>query len=230
MNVAVIMGRGGSKRVPLKNIKPFCGKPMIAHPIQAARGSGLFDRIIVSTDSEQIAKVARECGAEVPFLRPPELADDYVTTAPVLAHALNWLADNGCVVRYVCCIYATSVFALPEYLRKGYELLVEKKVSSVFPVSAYPSSIYRALQINKKGCLEMVWPEHELTRSNDLPEAYHDVGQFYWLDSKKFLAEQRIYTPDAMPVIVPRTLAQDIDTLEDWEAAELKFKAMEAAR
>ena len=224
--VAIIMGRGGSKRVPLKNIKPFCGKPIIAYPIEAAYESELFDKIIVSTDSEEIARVAKEYGAEVPFLRPTELADDHTSTAPVLAHALNWLIEQGTMVNFVCCIYATAAFVRPEFLRQGYDMLKKHGISSVFPVTTFPSSIYRALQIGGDGCLKMVWPEYELTRSNDLPEAYHDAGQFYWLDSEKFLREQRIYSSDAMPIILPRAYVQDIDTPEDWQAAELKFKAL----
>ena len=224
--VAIIMGRGGSKRVPLKNIRPFCGKPIIAYPIGAAQESELFDKIIVSTDSEEIARVAKEYGAEVPFLRPAELADDHTSTAPVLAHALNWLVAQGTMVDVVCCIYATAAFVRPEFLRQGYDLLKKHGVSSVFPVTTFASSIYRALQIGGDGRLKMVWPEHELTRSNDLPEAYHDTGQFYWLDSEKFLREQRIYSSDAMPIILPRAYVQDIDTPEDWQAAELKFKAL----
>lgn len=226
MNVAIIMGRGGSKRVPLKNVKQFCGKPIIAYPIEVARNCSLFDRVIVTTDSPDIARVAQRYGAEVPFLRPPELADDYTATAPVLAHALRWLGEKGAKIKHVCCIYATAAFIREEYLQQAFKVIEENGVSCVFPVTTYPCSIYRALRIGASGSLEMIWPEHELTRSNDLPEAYHDAGQFYWLDCEKFLKEQRIYTEDAMPVILPRSLVQDIDTLEDWETAQVKFKAM----
>ncbi len=227
MNVAIIPARGGSKRIPDKNIKSFAGRPIIAYSIEAAKMSEVFDKVIVSTDSEKIAQVANEYGAETPFRRPTEMADDYTPTAQVLAHALNWLAENGTPARYACCIYATAPFVRPEYIKKGFELITIKKVSSVFSVTTFASPIFRALKINAGGHLEMFWPEHEMTRSNDLPEAYHDAGQFYWLDCEIFLQEQKVYSPDALPIILPRYLVQDIDTPEDWETAERMFKALE---
>jgi pseudaminic acid cytidylyltransferase len=224
MNVAIIPARGGSKRIPNKNIKHFAGKPIIAYSIEAAKVSGLFDRIFVSTDSEKIALTAKEYGAEVPFMRPKELSDDFTPTAPVLLHALKWLEVQGMPAKFACCIYATAPFVRPEYLKKGFRLIMRKRVSAVFSVTAFPFSIFRALNINAAGCLEMFWPEHECTRSNDLPEAYHDAGQFYWLDSKKFLKTKKIYTGDALPAILPRCLVQDIDTPEDWETAEAMYE------
>ncbi|MBI5558932.1 MAG: pseudaminic acid cytidylyltransferase [Deltaproteobacteria bacterium] len=224
MNVAIIPARGGSKRIPGKNIKPFAGRPIIAYSIEAALDSGLFDRVIVSTDSEEIAAVARQYGAETPFMRPAALSDDFTTTAEVVDHALRWLQEYDERVRHVCCIYATAPFIRPEDLRTGHELLVGHRVSTVFPVTNYPSSIFRALKIEADGHLAMMWPEHELTRSNDLPEAYHDAGQFYWLDVAAFLASGRIYGHDALPLILPRCLVQDIDTPEDWHLAELMYE------
>lgn len=224
MNVAIIPARGGSKRIPEKNIKPFSGKPIIAYSIETAKISGVFDKIIVSTDSEKIAHVGKEYGAEVPFMRPKELSDDFTPTAPVLLHALNWLAENGTPAKYVCCIYATAPFVQPEYIKKGLELIMSKKVSSVFSVTTFPFPVFRALKIKQDGHLKMFWPEYELWRSNDLPEAYHDAGQFYWLDSKKFLKAKKIYTGDALPVILTRCLVQDIDTPEDWEIAEALYE------
>jgi pseudaminic acid cytidylyltransferase len=226
MKVAIIPARGGSKRIPGKNIKPFAGRPIIAWSIEAARNCGLFDRIIVSTDSAEIGAAARQCGAETPFVRPAALADDFTTTAAVVEHAVGWLREHDEAVNSVCCIYATAPFIRPEDLRSGYELLVNRGVSSVFPVTSYPSSIFRALKIEADGHLAMMWPEHELTRSNDLPEAYHDAGQFYWLDAAAFLRSGRIYGHDALPVILPRCLVQDIDTPEDWHLAELMYEAM----
>jgi pseudaminic acid cytidylyltransferase len=223
MNVAIIPARGGSKRIPDKNIKDFAGKPIIAYSIEAAEVSGLFDRVFVSTDSEKIALAAKEFGAEVPFVRPKELSDDFTPTTLVLLHALKWLEEQGTPAKFVCCIYATAPFIRPKYLKEGFRLIMRKGVSSVFSVTSFPFPIFRALNINETGCLEMLWPEHELTRSNDLPEAYHDAGQFYWLDSKKFLKTKKVYSNDALPVIIPRYLAQDIDTSEDWKMTEVMY-------
>ncbi len=225
MIVAVIPARGGSKRIPRKNIRPFAGKPMIAHSIEAARAAALFERIIVSTDDEEIAAVAREHGAEVPFLRPPEISGDHAGTAEVVIHALEQLRREGPVTR-ICCLYATAPFVRPEDLRAGYEKLVSHDVAAVFSVTTFPFPIFRALQLREDGRLAMIWPEHRLTRSNDLPEAYHDAGQFYWLDPDRLLAERTLYPPDAMPVILPRWRVQDIDTPEDWETAERMYQAL----
>ncbi len=224
MNVAIIPARGGSKRIPNKNVKPFAGRPIIAYPIEIAKESGVFDKIIVSTDSEKIALTAKEYGAETPFMRPEELSDDSTPTAPVLLHALEWLGMNGMPAKYACCIYSTAPFVRTEYIKKGFEVITGKKVSSVFSVTTFPFPIFRALKIVESGHLNMFWPENEMTRSNDLPEAYHDAGQFYWLDSKAFLKTQKIYTKDALPVILPRYLVQDIDTLKDWETAEVLYE------
>jgi pseudaminic acid cytidylyltransferase len=227
MNVAVIPARGGSKRIPNKNIQPFAGKPIIAYSIEAAQHAGIFDRILVSTDAEPIARVARRFGAEVPFLRPTELSDDHTPTAPVVAHTLHWLAASGCPARHVCCIYATAPFVRPEDITAGYHLLMTQQVSSVFSVTSFPFSIFRALKLAEDGHMAMFWPEYELTRSNDLPAAYHDAGQFYWLACAAFLQNQKMYGRDALPVILPRYLVQDIDTPEDWETAERMFQALQ---
>lgn len=226
MNVALIPARGGSKRIPGKNIRPFAGKPIIAYSIEAATASGLFDRVIVSTDSDEIAQVARNYGAETPFRRPEALADDFATTAVVVEHALAWLLEAGNPVRYLCCIYATAPFVRVKDLKAGYMLLEGRGVSSVFPVTTYGSSIFRALKIAEDGHLVMVWPEHELTRSNDLPETYHDAGQFYWLAAETFMEKRKMYGDDALPLILPRYLVQDIDTEEDWQLAELMYEAL----
>jgi len=226
MNVAVIPARGGSKRVPNKNMKLFAGKPIIAYSIEAAHESGVFDRIIVSTDSGEIARVARECGAETPFLRPAELSGDFTPTAPVLLHALEWLRENGFNPAYLCCIYATAPFIRPEYIRRGFDLVMGDGVTSAFSVTTFPFPIFRALRITDSGTVKMYWPEYEMARSNDLEEAYHDAGQFYWLDCPLFQREQKLYGSHSMPVILPRYLVQDIDTPEDWETAERMFAAM----
>lgn len=227
MNVAIIPARGGSKRIPGKNIKPFLGKPLIAYSIEAARESALFERIIVSTDSEEIARVATEYGAETPFRRPARLADDFTTTAAVVEHALHWLQSEKIPVEALCCIYATAPFLRPADLRAGFALLRAHRVSSVFPVTTYAASIFRALTIEDDGHLAMIWPQHELTRSNDLPEAYHDAGQFYWLEAESFRRHGKMYGPDALPLVLPRYLVQDIDTPEDWLLAELMYESLQ---
>jgi pseudaminic acid cytidylyltransferase len=227
--VAIIPARAGSKRIPNKNIKPFAGKPVIAHSIQALQEAGVFDRILVSTDSEAIAAVARECGAEVPFMRPKELSDDHTPTAPVLLHALRFLVDGGYSVAYVCCLYAAAPLVQAGFIRQGFALIRQHNIGSVFSVASFEFPIFRAMKINEQGYLEMFWPEHELTRSQDLPAAYHDAGQFYWLDAARFLKKPCVYTPDAMPVMIPRYLVQDIDTPEDWERAEFMHHALAAA-
>lgn len=229
MNVAVIPARGGSKRVPNKNMKLFAGKPIIAYSIEAAQQSGVFDRIIVSTDSEEIARVAREYGAETPFLRPAELSDDFTPTAPVMLHALEWLRESGFHPEYLCCIYATAPFVRPEYIRQGLDLVMREGVTSAFSVTTFPFPIFRALRITESGAVKMYWPEYELTRSNDLEEAYHDAGQFYWVDCPLFRREQKMYGSHSLPVVLPRYLVQDIDTPEDWETAEKMFEAMDGS-
>ncbi|MBU1042430.1 MAG: pseudaminic acid cytidylyltransferase [Proteobacteria bacterium] len=229
MNIAVIPARAGSKRIPGKNIRPFCGKPMIAWSIEAARNAGIFDRVIVSTDSEEIAAVARHHGAETPFLRPAKLSGDHIATAPVLEHALAWLNGQGQTPERLCCIYATAAFVRPEHLRQGLETLMSTGCSSCFSATSYAFSIFRSLKLEQDGTLSMFWPEHEMTRSQDLPEAYHDAGQFYWLDCREFQQSGKIYAADARPVLLPRHIVQDIDTPEDWIRAEYMFQAVRNA-
>ena len=224
--IAIIPARGGSKRIPNKNIKSFAGKPIISYSIKAAQQTGLFDRIIVSTDSADIAEVAKKYGAEIPFIRPSELADDFIGTTPVLLHALNWLTEHEFAVDYFCCIYATAPFIQTEFISNGFDLLKEKKAMAAFSVTTFPYPILRALKIGEGGGVEMFWPEHENSRSNDLQEAYHDAGQFYWGNTEKFMTKKTFFSPDAVPVILPRYLVQDIDTPEDWETAEKMYSVL----
>ncbi|MDF7825521.1 pseudaminic acid cytidylyltransferase [Pontiellaceae bacterium B12227] len=226
MNVCIIPARGGSKRIPNKNIREFCGKPMIAHSIEAANNSAVFDRIIVSTDSDEIGAVAKKWGAEVPFTRPEELSNDHATTDSVIQHALNWFGDHGGLPDHACCLYATAPFVQPEFLIQGLEILQETQATSAFSVTSFSFPIFRGLQVNSTGALEMIWPEHRLTRSQDLPETYHDAGQFYWVNVEKYIQAPSIYAVDAAPVILPRYRVQDIDTPEDWTRAELMYQAM----
>lgn len=224
MKVAIIPARGGSKRIPRKNIKPFCGKPMMAYSIEAAQQSGVFDRIIVSSDDKEILQLARELGAETPFVRPAELSDDYIDTAPIIAHAIKELSKET-AISSVCCIYATAPFVQAESIRKGYELLVKHQAQYAFSITTFPFPIFRAIHLNDEGGVEMFWPEHLLTRSQDLPEAYHDAGQFYWGTPEAWLEGKAIFAPHSVPVILPRHLVQDIDTPEDWDRAELMYRA-----
>lgn len=226
--ICIIPARGGSKRIPRKNIRPFAGKPMIAHSITTAKESGVFDRIIVTTDDPEIMDVARAWGAEIPFIRPPELANDHAGTDAVLIHALKWFEAQGTPATFACCLYATAPFARPQYVREGLEILRRTGATTAFSVTSFPYPIFRALKVTEGDRLQMFWPEHRLTRSQDLPEAYHDAGQFYWMQVPKYLAEGRLFSSDSAPVRLPRHLVQDIDTDEDWVRAELMHKVLTA--
>ncbi len=225
MKIAIIPARGGSKRIPRKNIKPFCGKPMIAWSIEAAKNSDLFDHIIVSTDDDEIAEVAIQWGAEVPFMRPAELADDYVGTGAVAQHALEWGIKNLGPIEFVCTIYATAPFIQPTDLINGLDLLLESGSQIVFTATSFPFPIQRAIKITKNGRVEMFQPEHYTTRSQDLEHAYHDAGQFYWARTDACLSGVSAFSDAAVALILPRCQVQDIDTLEDWQRAELMFEA-----
>lgn len=225
--VAIIPARGGSKRIPRKNIKVFAGKPIIGYSIEAAKKSGLFDSIIVSTDDKEIASIAESFGAEVPFIRPKELSDDFTGTNAVVKHALSWLEDKGLTYKYACCIYATAPFLQTKYLQQGFEDLVKTGTSFAFSVTSYPTPIQRAIRINKDGFVEAVYPENISKRSQDLEEIYHDAGQFYWGTSEAFLNDITTYSTASTPIIIPHYLVQDIDTLEDWYRAELMFTALQ---
>jgi pseudaminic acid cytidylyltransferase len=226
MIVAVIPARGGSKRIPRKNIRPFAGKPIIAYSIAAARACGLFDRIIVSTDDEEIAGVARDCGAETPFRRPPELSDDHTGTDPVTAHALTWLADHGQDAEFACCIYATAPFLQAADLRRGYEALVGTGRNFAFAATTYDFSIQRALRVLPGGGVEPFFPQQIVSRSQDLDAAHHDAGQFYWGRGTAFRACLAMFAAHSIPILLPRHRVQDIDTLEDWTRAELMYGAL----
>lgn len=226
MRVAIIPARGGSKRIPRKNIKLFAGLPIIAYSIKAAQESNLFDRIIVTTDDEEIAEIAHLYGAEVPFIRPKELSDDHTATIPVIAHAIQTLQTNGDVIDTVCCIYATAPFVRSQDIVNAYNALVTKYKLYAFPVTTFPFPIQRAVMRDEEGNIEMFYPEHFSTRSQDLEEAYHDVGQFYWGTSKAWITGKPIFSNAATTIVLPRHLVQDIDTLEDWVRAELMHKVL----
>lgn len=227
MKLAVIPARGGSKRIPGKNIKPFGGKPIIAWSIEAARDSGCFDRIIVSTDDDAIAAFARKFGAEVPFMRPPELSDDHTGTVPVIAHAVEWQNARGPAVEEACCIYATAPFLRAVDIRRGLDILKETKADIAFSVTQYAAPIQRALRVTDQGRLEMFDPTQFEKRSQDLEAAWHDAGQFYWGRASAWLEQRPLFGPHAAPVELPRYRVQDIDTPDDWKRAELLYKASE---
>lgn len=226
MKLAVIPARGGSKRIPRKNIKPFCGKPMIAWSIEAALESGCFDQVVVSTDDLDIADVARESGAQVPFMRPAELSDDHTGTIPVIQHAVEWYKSQGHAVELVCCLYATAPFVRADDISRGLHILNESGSDYAFSVTSYAFPIQRALRLTQQGRVEMFNPEHFNTRSQDLEEAWHDAGQFYWGMAEAWLKGAMIFSPNSAPVMLPRHRVQDIDTPEDWSRAELMFKVL----
>ena len=227
MRLAVIPARGGSKRIPRKNIKLFGDKPMIAWSIEVALQSGCFDRVLVSTDDPEIAQVAQAHGAEVPFLRPPELSDDHTGTIPVIAHATQWLTDHGTLASQVCCIYATAPFVQAQDLQRGLELLQSSGADYAFSVTSYAFPIQRAVRITPNQRVEMFQPDQFNTRSQDLEEAWHDAGQFYWGQAAAWLAQKPLFTQQATAVRLPRHRVQDIDTPEDWTRAEWMFKALQ---
>lgn len=223
--VAVIPARGGSKRIPRKNIKDFFGKPLITYSIQAALESKLFDKVIVTTDDEEIAKIAKEYGAEVPFLRPKELSDDFTGTGDVVKHAIAYLKEHGEVFDYVCTIYATAPLLQSKYLIEGFEALKNSDAINAFSATSMPFPIQRTFKVDENGRCEMFWPENYFKRSQDLEEAYQDAGQFYWskVDKK---SSDIMFGKESIPIILPRYLVQDIDTLEDWERAEYMYEAV----
>lgn len=227
MKICIIPARGGSKRIPRKNLKLFAGKPIIVWSIEAAKKCGLFDRIIVSTDDKEIARVAQENGAETPFLRPSELSDDHATAFAVTQHAINWLRNDGNHMDYVCVIYATAPFVQARCLKDAFERLRSTDKQYIFSVTSFPFPIKRGIRINNKGEVEALHPEHFFTRSQDLEEAFHDAGQFYWGRPQAFLDEIILHSTAALPYVLPRYLVQDIDTPEDWRRAELMFETLQ---
>ncbi len=228
--LCVIPARGGSKRIPRKNIKLFHGQPMISYSIRAARDCGLFDTIIVSTDDEEIASVARAHGAETPFVRPAELANDYAGTGAVVVHAIQWFREQGIVYDATCCIYATAPLIDPDRLKEGWARLSEPGRRFAFSVTSFPFPIQRALKKTSDGSVDMFWPENLSKRSQDLEPAYHDAAQFYWGWSDAWVNGEIAFSPISAPVILPRTHVVDIDTPEDWEVAEVTYRVLKGLK
>jgi pseudaminic acid cytidylyltransferase len=227
MKIAIIPARGGSRRIPRKNVEPFCGRPMIAWPIEAAKRTGAFDRIVVSTDDPEIARISLECGAEVPFVRPSELADEFTGTTAVIAHATRWLLAQNLEPTAVCCIYATAPLVQAADLLNGLRELESGNWQYVFSATTFPAPIFRSFRKSAAGGVEMFFPEHFGTRSQDLPEALHDAGQFYWGKPEAWIEERRIFDVHSMPIVLPRWRVQDIDDRNDWIIAERIFRQLE---
>ena len=223
MSLCVIPARGGSKRIPKKNIKLFFGRPMISWSISVAIDSNCFDHIIVSTDCEETANIAEREGAEIIFKRPKSLSNDIVGTVPVIAHAIKEAEKVWNTFEYVCCLYATAPFARPGDIINASQLIKKTNVNYSFPITTFPFPVQRGVWIRDDGSIEMFQPEHALTRSQDLKEGYHDAGQFYWGRKEAWVTGRSILASGAHPIIIPRERVQDIDTLEDWEHAELLF-------
>ena len=223
-NLCIIPARGGSKRIPRKNIKDFLGLPIIAYSIKAALSSELFDEVMVSTDDEEISTIAMKYGAKVPFIRSNKNSDDYASTIDVLIEVLSWYKENkGENYTHGCCLYPTAPFVTAKSLNEGYQKLITNNKTTVFPVVPFSYPIQRALKIVNDN-IELYQPEHELSRSQDLEPAFHDAGQFYWFKVESILKEKKLWTARSGTIILNETEAQDIDTLSDWKIAELKFQ------
>lgn len=223
--IAIITARGGSKRIPHKNIKDFLGKPILAYSIEAALSSGKFDHVMVSTDDTEIAEIAKKYGAEVPFMRSPETSNDYATTADVLCEVIDKYKEMGEDIGYFCCIYPTAPFITAEKLKKAMELIVELKADSVVPVVPFSFPPQRSFSI-QSGKLKIKYPEYFSCRSQDLEPSYHDCGQFYVADCARFLKEKILIMQNTVPLIMSETEVQDIDNEDDWVIAEMKYKQM----
>ena len=226
MNIAVIPARGGSKRIRKKNIKNFCGQPLISWPIKVALKSKLFDRVILSSEDEEIISVAKQYGAEVPFVRPKELSDDYSTTDDVMVHAATWIKNNQISVNSICCIYATAPLLSINDLEIGLKKFNEGHFNYVFAATDYSAPIFRSFEYSKDEGLRMFFPENYNKRSQDLPVAYHDAGQFYWGSLDAWIKKKETFNNYSYPIILPRWRVQDIDTISDWERAEFIMKTL----
>ena len=225
MTIALIPARGGSKRIPRKNIKAFCGKPIIGYSIEAAQESGCFERIVVSTDDEEIASVAEQFGAEVPFIRPNKLSNDFATTLDVIQHAIRELKLS--LIDHLCCIYATAPFVSANDLMQARNVLKDDALDYVFSATEYRFPIQRALRLNQNGYSEMFYEKYEKTRSQDLEPACHDAGQFYFGKNQSFILGKGILTGSkSKPLLLPSHRVQDIDTPDDWARAEVMYQLL----
>ncbi|MBT9512452.1 MAG: pseudaminic acid cytidylyltransferase [Acidovorax sp.] len=229
MKIAIIPARGGSKRIPRKNILPFRGKPMIVWSISAALESGIFERVLVSTDDEEIAHIARDAGARTPFMRPAKLADDITPTVPVIAHAVNACRELGWDVSHACCIYPCAPTLAIADLRRASQMCMERDADFVYPVTEYAHPVQRAMHRTARGTMQFLQPEHELTRTQDLEKTFHDAGQFYFGKAEAWLAGLRMHTA-GLGLPIPAWRVVDIDTPDDWMRAELVVDALATTR
>jgi pseudaminic acid cytidylyltransferase len=223
MKIAVIPARGGSKRIPRKNVKVFCGKPMIAWSIKAAKAAGIFDHIFVSTDDDEIANISLAYGAAIPFMRPLELSDDFAGTTAVVGHAVQWAIGHGIDVTAACCIYATAPLIQVEDIKKGYEIFKEGHWDYVFSASRIDSQVIRSFTINEQHEVEMLFPQYFTTRTQDLPELMQDAAQFYWGKPSAWINNKRIFSAHSTCFPIPSWRVQDIDNQNDWAKAEIIF-------
>jgi len=224
LNIAIIPARGGSKRLPRKNIKSFAGKPMIVHAIEIAISSNLFQQVVVSTDDDEIASIAKQHGAQVPFIRPAELSGDSTATLPVVEHAIKSCLELGWVIDDVCCVYPCVPFLAKSDLNSGLNLLQKSKDNFIFPVTLFPAAVQRALSKSQEGRLEPLYPEFSSTRTQDLEPAFYDAGQFYWGTKNTWLCAKGIHL-QGVGLEVPSWRVVDIDTIDDWVRAELMYKS-----
>ena len=224
--MAIIPARGGSKRIPKKNIKEFCGKPIIVWSIEAALNSDCFEKIIVSTDDKEISNIAKKYGATVPFIRPKELSDDFTTATSVINHAVKWLNEKYQIINYVCSIHATAPLIRSTDIKKGLCKLVQLNCDYVFPVTKYPFPIQRALTYGVNNKIHMINQKYLTTRSQDLEQTFYDAGQFWWGKSQSWLAKKEVYLSNSYCLELPNYRVQDIDTLDDWQKTEILFKAI----
>ena len=224
--LAIIPARGGSKRIPHKNIKLFLGRPIIAYSIEAALGTGLFEEVMVSTDDTEIAEIARQEGASVPFLRSTENANDYATLADVLVEVVNVYKERGNEFDLICCLLPTAPLISSEDVRSAYDQLVMSTFDSICPVVAFSYPILRSLSIDEKGNLNMNWPEYRFSRSQVLRPAYHDSGTFFWIKTSSLLKDKKLLGENGTAIVLDEFRVQDIDTDTDWALAEMKYKLL----
>ncbi len=224
-SLCIIPARGGSKRIPRKNIKPFMGKPIISYSIEAALNSGVFDEVMVSTDDEEIAGVARQFGASVPFLRSAETSNDYATTVDVLLEVVNRYKEQGKVFDTICCLYSTAPFVTSDRLKVA-SSRINDSIDACFTIVQYSYPIQRSLRINENNCVEMKFPEHLKSRTQDLEKVYHDAGQFYFVKTDALVKEKTVWCKRTAPLILSELEVQDLDTLTDWQLAEMKYQLL----
>ncbi|MFD3293593.1 pseudaminic acid cytidylyltransferase [Aquirufa sp. KTFRIE-69F] len=229
-NICIIPARGGSKRIPRKNIKNFLGKPIITYSIEQALKSGLFEEVMVSTDDSEIANIALKSGANVPFFRTEKNSNDFATTAEVLIEVIKNYSENGFEYDNICCCYPTAPFVNTDRLIEGFELLNKEQVDSVLPISSFDYTIWRSLKENENSYLSFNWDEFEDSRSQDLPQVFHDAGQWYWIKTKSLFTHNKIITPFTRGLLLSSLEVQDIDNIHDWKIAELKYEYLQSIK